>query len=201
MYARVRGGLGDRRASSAAPSWRRTRHAPRPSASRNGQTLTTDGPFAETKESIGGYYLFEADEPRRRDRLRRADPRGRLTARSRFARSWSADLATARPKRSSARSGAARSRSWPASSATSTSPRMRCRTRSRSPSSAGRATATPRNPGAWIVDHRTQPGDRPDPPRAHAAREDRAAGTPRSSPQAVRRRTRWTPRSPTSGSG
>jgi hypothetical protein len=29
---------------------------------RNGQTLTTDGPFVEAKETIGGYYLFEADD-------------------------------------------------------------------------------------------------------------------------------------------
>ena len=27
---------------------------------RNGQQLTTDGPFAETKEQLGGYYLVEA---------------------------------------------------------------------------------------------------------------------------------------------
>lgn len=27
----------------------------------NGQTLTTDGPFADTKEVFGGYYVFEAD--------------------------------------------------------------------------------------------------------------------------------------------
>jgi hypothetical protein len=27
---------------------------------RNGETLTTDGPFAETKEQLGGYYLVEA---------------------------------------------------------------------------------------------------------------------------------------------
>ena len=26
---------------------------------RNGKTLTTDGPFAETKEQLGGYYLLE----------------------------------------------------------------------------------------------------------------------------------------------
>ncbi|HEY4790235.1 MAG TPA: YciI family protein, partial [Actinomycetes bacterium] len=26
---------------------------------RNGDTLTTDGPFAETKEQLGGYYLLE----------------------------------------------------------------------------------------------------------------------------------------------
>jgi hypothetical protein len=27
---------------------------------RNGQMSTTDGPFAETKEQLGGYYLIEA---------------------------------------------------------------------------------------------------------------------------------------------
>jgi hypothetical protein len=29
---------------------------------QDGQTLTTDGPFAETKEVVGGYYLYEADD-------------------------------------------------------------------------------------------------------------------------------------------
>ena len=28
---------------------------------RNGQTLVTDGPFAETKEEFGGFYLIEAE--------------------------------------------------------------------------------------------------------------------------------------------
>jgi hypothetical protein len=27
---------------------------------QDGQTLTTDGPFADTKEVCGGYYVFEA---------------------------------------------------------------------------------------------------------------------------------------------
>lgn len=27
---------------------------------RDGKTVTTDGPFAETKEQLGGYYLIEA---------------------------------------------------------------------------------------------------------------------------------------------
>jgi len=26
---------------------------------RDGKTLTTDGPFAETKEQLGGYYVFD----------------------------------------------------------------------------------------------------------------------------------------------
>ena len=29
---------------------------------QDGQTLTTDGPFAELKEAIGGYLFFEADD-------------------------------------------------------------------------------------------------------------------------------------------
>ena len=29
--------------------------------SRNGKMDTTDGPFAETKEQLGGYYIFECD--------------------------------------------------------------------------------------------------------------------------------------------
>ncbi len=28
---------------------------------RNGKTLATDGPFAETKEQLGGYYVLECD--------------------------------------------------------------------------------------------------------------------------------------------
>jgi hypothetical protein len=29
---------------------------------RNGETLVTDGPFAETKEQLGGYYVVEATD-------------------------------------------------------------------------------------------------------------------------------------------
>ena len=29
---------------------------------RNGKTATTDGPFAETKEQLGGYYLINAKD-------------------------------------------------------------------------------------------------------------------------------------------
>jgi hypothetical protein len=28
---------------------------------QNGSTLTTDGPFADTKEVFGGYYVFQAE--------------------------------------------------------------------------------------------------------------------------------------------
>jgi hypothetical protein len=30
--------------------------------SRNGKVSTTDGPFVETKEQLGGYYLIEAKD-------------------------------------------------------------------------------------------------------------------------------------------
>jgi hypothetical protein len=36
---------------------------------RNGKTVTTDGPFAETKEQLGGYYLSRRAEPRRSDQM------------------------------------------------------------------------------------------------------------------------------------
>lgn len=29
---------------------------------REGKTLSTDGPFAETKEQLGGYFLIECDD-------------------------------------------------------------------------------------------------------------------------------------------
>ena len=29
---------------------------------QNGETLTTDGPFPESKEVVGGYFLFDADD-------------------------------------------------------------------------------------------------------------------------------------------
>ena len=42
---------------------------------QDGKTLTTDGPFAELKEAIGGYGVLRGRRPRRRHRARREDPR------------------------------------------------------------------------------------------------------------------------------
>ena len=42
----------------------------------DGKTLTTDGPFADTKEILGGLYLLEADNLDRGARARRPDPGG-----------------------------------------------------------------------------------------------------------------------------
>jgi hypothetical protein len=32
---------------------------------RNGETITSDGPFAESKEHLAGFYLIECDSPER----------------------------------------------------------------------------------------------------------------------------------------
>ena len=41
---------------------------------KGGDIVTTDGPFAETKEVLGGFYLLEAPTSTRRDQVGRADP-------------------------------------------------------------------------------------------------------------------------------
>ncbi|MDE3131955.1 MAG: hypothetical protein KGL16_12455 [Acidobacteriota bacterium] len=45
---------------------------------RAGQTLVTDGPFAETKEFLAGFGLFEADDMREAIELESANPVGRF---------------------------------------------------------------------------------------------------------------------------
>ena len=54
---------------------------------RDGKTVTTDGPFAETREQLGGYYLVEAKDPTPRSRSPCGFPAPRLV-RSRCGRSW-----------------------------------------------------------------------------------------------------------------
>ena len=44
---------------------------------RNGQAMTTDGPFAETKEQLGGYYLIEANSPDEADAVAAGIPAAR----------------------------------------------------------------------------------------------------------------------------
>ena len=45
---------------------------------KNGKTLVTDGPFAETKEALGGYYLVEADSIEAAESLAAKIPSARL---------------------------------------------------------------------------------------------------------------------------
>ena len=54
---------------------------------QDGQTLTTDGPFVEVKEALGGYLFYEAEDLDGRSSSPRASPRRAWAARSRSARS------------------------------------------------------------------------------------------------------------------
>jgi hypothetical protein len=45
---------------------------------RDGKTLTTDGPFAETREQLGGYYLVEAKDLDQATKLAARIPRAQL---------------------------------------------------------------------------------------------------------------------------
>ena len=49
---------------------------------RDGETLTTDGPFAETKEQIGGYYIVDCKDLDEAIEIAAEDPRRRATGRS-----------------------------------------------------------------------------------------------------------------------
>ena len=51
--------------SRAATTWAGSAQADQTATTvrvRNGKISTTDGPFAETKEQLGGYYLIEAKD-------------------------------------------------------------------------------------------------------------------------------------------
>jgi hypothetical protein len=47
---------------------------------RNGQTLVTDGPFAETHEVLGGYYLIRADSRDEAIRIAARHPGARVAS-------------------------------------------------------------------------------------------------------------------------
>jgi hypothetical protein len=44
----------------------------------NGETVVSDGPFADTKEVLGGYYLVEADSPEEAEAIAARIPSARL---------------------------------------------------------------------------------------------------------------------------
>jgi hypothetical protein len=44
----------------------------------NGRTLTTDGPFVETKEALGGWLIYETDDPGAAVELAQRIPAARL---------------------------------------------------------------------------------------------------------------------------
>jgi hypothetical protein len=57
---------------------------------QDGQSLTTDGPYADTNEVFGAYYVFEVDNLDEAIELAARIPAVRLGARSRSGRWWSA---------------------------------------------------------------------------------------------------------------
>ena len=116
---------------------------------RDGETLVTDGPFAETKEQLGGYYLIEAESLDEAIEWAVADPR-RAVRHDRGAAGRDA-VGRGRPDSTSSsrvfrdeRAVCSRPRS--ASSATSSLPRTRCRTRSRAALERWPRDGTPAGP-------------------------------------------------------
>ena len=136
---------------------------------QDGRTLTTDGPFAETKEALGGWFL-EADDLDAAIEVaaesRPAGYGGAIEVRPVVERWSSSSLPRAVGPRVATLVGflgdfdlaeeaaqeafAVAAERWP-------------------------RDGMPANPGAWLRDDGPQPRDRPDPPRPHAGGQDRAA--------------------------
>ena len=45
---------------------------------KDGEALVTDGPFAETKEALGGFYVIEADSPEEAEQIAARVPSARM---------------------------------------------------------------------------------------------------------------------------
>ena len=105
----------------------------------DGERVVTDGPFAETKEQIGGLFVTDAPRPRRGDPHRGA----RSGCRVRLDGDQAYRGAVTRVARGHVSRGVASCGRdpHPRPRRPRRSPRTRCRTRSRRRSSAGRATA------------------------------------------------------------
>ncbi len=151
-------------------------------AVRDGRRIVTDGPFAETKEHLAGYYLVDAEGPRRGDRRGGPHP-GRAARQGRDpadpgARLIAAMIRATPSPASSARSTAGRRDADPG--ARRLRPRRgggRGRLRDRA-----RAVAVgrdPGQPGRMDHDHRAQPGHRPAPSGAALRGEAGDAGARR----------------------
>ena len=187
------GRLGVRR--RAAPG----RHAPPSSRVQDGEVVTTDGPFAETKEQLGGFWVIEAPDldaalalaAKGVGRLHGARRGAALPGRARGL----GGSVTVPPSAgststvSSGRSPAGPSPPWSASSATSTSPRRRSRRRSSWPSQRWPDDRPAAQPGRLDHHHGPQPGHRPAapgvvpprPPRPGRAASTSATSAPRRS--------------------
>ena len=87
----------------AATTWAARRCKPVHTATtvrvRNGKMSTTDGPFAETKEQLGGYYLIEAKDLNEAHSGRGEDSVGARPAASKCGRSRYSGEGTVSPRR------------------------------------------------------------------------------------------------------
>ena len=130
---------------------------------RDGERLVTDGPFAETKEQLGGFYLLECKDLDEAIELAAKIPGARRRLASRCARSWTTRRRQRRRRVEARRARGRRRPPVPArvgAGGRDPDPRPR-RLRPRRGggpggvrgrrSSAGRATASRDNPGAWIT--------------------------------------------------
>ena len=45
---------------------------------KDGEAMITDGPFAETKEALGGFYVIEADSPEEAEQIAARVPSARM---------------------------------------------------------------------------------------------------------------------------
>ena len=163
---------------------------------RDGETVTTDGPFAETKEQLGGFYLIDVANLDEAIEAAAKCP-GAFMDRSRCGRSRSSRRrrpATLGPS-STARSDASRDARRDLDPRDGQLRRRGGRRPGRVPRRAGAVApdGVPDNPGAWIVTT-AEPRDRPPPPRSRGSRRPRR--WPGSRPSTWTTRTR----SPTSGS-
>ena len=154
---------------------------------QNGNTLTTDGPFADTKEVFGGYYVFEAGNLDEALELAARFPPPGTAARSRSGR-WSV-----RALRSPRLVGVGRHRAlieqvfrdeWGRVLAHLVGFLGDFELAEDAAQDAFAIAAerwpregVPANPGRLARGDRPQPGDRPHPPRPHACREDPACST------------------------
>src|SRR3954454_17986119 len=139
---------------------------------QDGKTLTTDGPFVEIKEAVGGWLSSRPTISTRRSSWRPGFRRRVSAARSRCARS---------PSGRHARSGIPRRVGLRPRCAHRLPRRLRPRRGSRAGGVRGRRGAVAARGRAVqrarvADDHRAQPRRRPDPARSHARCEDPPAG-------------------------
>ena len=150
---------------------------------RDGETVVSDGPFAETKEVLGGYYLIEAESLDEAIEWAAKVPSTRERARSRSGRSSTTAEPAHRRRRPCLPRRACALHRDPRPRPRRSRPRRgrgagRLRDGGRS---AGRATA--RRESRRLDRHDcAQPRDRPHPPRADARAQDRAARASRAAP-------------------